>query len=153
VDPLDPRLLAATGLDVDAPVVLSLLEPRPPGSERHQRLVARMANPTLFTAFLRNLGESGQLAIAPVAPRSPAGRARVVFAPWVPALGAGIVRMAGDNIVVDVVQPPPGASPWTPVQVARRYPLTPVRAFQAAGGARQIFREDAMLAAYADGRR
>jgi hypothetical protein len=148
LDPLDPALLAPSGLDVAAPLAGSFFEVLP-GGRVHHRVVATVRDKMLFAAFLMGLAASGKVPLQAVDAASPAGKLGVTTTAKLPGLVA-ILRLDGDTAIVDAFeskQPAPAA------EIARKVPLTPKRPFAAEKGARRLFSPDGAAVAYLDGRR
>lgn len=152
IDPFNPAVLAAPGLDVAAPLALSLLEPAGPGL-MHSRVSATLRDPSLFATFLDAVAASGQVHIARVAPTTPLGRLDVVAAGNLSPDAAVIVRVKGDSAVLDLVNGNDGKKPPAPAEIARRFPWKPMRAFAVGHGARRLFAPESAAVLYVDGRR
>jgi hypothetical protein len=151
LDPLDPGLLAPTGLDIGAPIVagFGMLD----AQTLHVRAVAALRDATLFTSFLAAIAASGQVPLQRVDPATPAGKAGVLATFPLPDGMAGIVRRPsdGDALVVDVLGRA-DQKPIAPVEAARRVPLTVVAPFHPTRGARRLFSSDSALTLYVDAR-
>jgi hypothetical protein len=153
VDPLDPALLAPTGLDVSAPV--AALGELVDASTFRLRVVAQLRDPSLFTTFLAAIAASGQAPmLRPVAPGSPAARQNVIASADF-AGGRALARVQGGELTVDVVGRTDGAGrkPLDLVTLARRFPLGAKAPFHADGGGRRLLSPDAALTLYVDARR
>ncbi len=153
IDPLEPALLSPTGLDVAAPLVASVFEtilpPKP--LMHHHRVVAQLRDPAMFNVFLAGVGASKQAPITAVAPESPLGKLGVVATVEDPSINA-IVRVAGNEAIIDAVSPEEGKG-MAPAAIARRWPLAVKVAFKPERGARRAFSPDAGVVVYVDGRK
>lgn len=148
LDPLDPALLAPSGLDVAAPLAGSFFETLP-GGRVHHRVVGTVRDKMLFAAFLMGLAAGGKVALEAVDASSPLGKLGVTTTAKLPGLVA-ILRLDGDAAIVDAFESP---RPVAPIEIARKVPLQPKRPFVAEKGARRLFAPDGAAVAYADGRR
>jgi len=152
IDPLEPALLGPTGLDVAAPMVASgyqAVAGKP--LLRYHRLVATLRDPAMFNLFITGVAASKQAPLQITDPASALGKLGVIAALEDRDINL-IVRLSGDLAVVDAVTPEHGPG-MTPLQIARKYPLTPRRAFKPERGARRLFAPDAGAVLYVDGRR
>jgi len=148
LDPLDPALLAPSGLDVAAPLAGSFFETLP-GGRVHHRVVATLRDKMLFAAFLMGLAGSGKVALEAVDASSPLGKLGVTTTAKLPGLVA-ILRLQGDTAIVDAFE---SKQPSAPLEIARKVPLQPKKPFVAEKGARRLFAPDGAAVAYVDGRR
>src|SRR5262249_35728506 len=82
------------------------------------------------------------------------GRAGLLASATLPEGGLAIVRVAGDQLVIDATTPWEGKAP-APLELARRFPLAPAAPLPRAGarGARRILFGPGAAAVYVDGRR
>jgi hypothetical protein len=151
IDPFNPAILAAPGIDVAAPLVISLFEPAGP-NQLHTRIAATLRDPATFTTFIDAVAASGQVKIQRVDPASPLGKQGVmatgVFSPDV----ALVVRVKDADVVFDAVNTIDGKKAPAPAELARRFPFAPARAFVVGHGARRLFAPEAAAVAYVDGR-
>jgi hypothetical protein len=152
IDPLSPALLAPTGLDVAAPVALSLFEAAGP-KRHHHRAVAGLRDRASFTAFFAGVAASQQLPMTMVTPDSPMGKQSVIATVELPKDGGNMVlRVTGDVLIIDLVAATQG-KPMAMAEIIKRYPIDVAKPFVAEKGARRLFTPDAALVMYADGRR
>jgi hypothetical protein len=160
VDPFNPAILAAPGIDVAAPVAAALFEPAGQGKLYHHRLAATLRDTTTFTTFVGAVAASGQLReLQAVAPDSPLGKQGVLATAHPSPDLSLVLRLKGDVAVVDALQSVDdhGKAP-PPAEVLRRYPLQPLKPFTVGKGARKLFAPDPQAGApaavlYVDGRR
>lgn len=152
IDPFNPAVLAAPGLDVAAPMALSLLEPAGPGL-LHSRVAAALRDPALFATFLDAVAASGQVHLSRVAPGSPLGKQHVVAAGNLTADAALIIRVQDDTALIDLVHGGEGKKPPPPAELVRRFPWKPLRPFAVGHGARRLFAPESAAVLYVDGRR
>jgi hypothetical protein len=149
IDPFNPIVLAAPGIDVAAPLVASFSE-QAGGGQLHHRVVAAIRDKGLFSTFVQGLIAGGQLKLA-TAPAT-LKDAIAVSAPAAAGERTVLLRTVGDEAVLDVVEPPAGKKAPAPAELARRYPLAPVKSASFARGARRLFAPDATVVLYFDGR-
>jgi hypothetical protein len=155
VDPFNPAILAAPGIDVAAPVAVQLFEPAGQGKLYHHRLAATLRDATTFTTFIGAVAASGQLReLQAVAPDSPLGKQGVLATAHPSPDISLVLRLKGDVAVVDALQSVDdrGKAPL-PAEVLRRYPFQPLKPFTVGKGARKLFAPEFAAALYIDGRR
>ena len=153
IDLFNPAILAAPGIDVAAPVALSLFEPAGPGL-RHSRVAATLRDAATFATFLDAVAASGQLTLTKVDARSPLGKQGVMATGSLSADTTMIVRVLDDALIVDLVNSADGKQkPPAPAELARRFAARPARAFAVGHGARRLFAPGAAAVVYVDGRR
>ncbi|MCU1280528.1 MAG: hypothetical protein JWM53_4074 [bacterium] len=152
IDPFNPAILAAPGIDVAAPMVLSLFEPAGP-SQLHSRLAATLRDPATFATFVDAVAASGQVKLQHVDAASPLGKQGVVATGSLSSDVAIIVRVRESEAILDMVSTTDGKKAPAPAELPRRFPLTPARPFTVAHGARRLFAPEAAAVAYVDGRR
>jgi hypothetical protein len=98
IDPLNPLILAAPGIDVAAPLVASVLEPAGPGL-RHTRVVGLVRDRDTFNTFVFGVIASGQLKLTATKDIKE-GMAAGTPSPDLTVL----VRRSGDEAILDVVE-------------------------------------------------
>ena len=152
LDVFNPAILAAPGIDVAAPMVLSLFEPAGP-SQMHTRLVATLRDPATFATFIDAVAASGQVKLQRVDAASPLGKQGVVATGTLSSDAAIVIRVRESDAIVDMVTTTDGKKAPAPTELPRRFPLTPAHAFQVTHGARRLFAPEAAAVAYVDGRR
>jgi hypothetical protein len=160
IDPFNPAILAAPGIDVAAPVAGALFESAGQGKLYHHRLTATLRDAATFTTFVTAVAASGQVHdLLRVDPESALGRQGVLAtAHPSPDLSLAL-RLKGDVIVLDALQTVDDHEKAPlPAEVLRRYPLAPARPFTVGKGARKLFVPDPQAGApaavlYLDGRR
>jgi hypothetical protein len=152
IDPFNPAILAAPGIDIAAPMVLSLFEPAGPG-QMHTRLVATLRDPATFATFIDAVAASGQVKLTRVDAASPLGKQGVVATGTLSADVAVVIRVRESDAIVDLVSMTDGKKAPAPAELPRRFPLTPARPFAVTHGARRLFAPEAAAVAYVDGRR
>jgi hypothetical protein len=154
VDPFNPAILAAPGIDVASPVAAALFEPAGQGKLYHHRLAATLRDTTTFTTFIGAVAASGQLReLQAVAPDSPLGKQGVLATAHPSPDLSLVLRLKGDIAVVDALQSVDdrGKAP-PPAEVLRRYPLQPLKPFVVGKGARKLFAPEFAAVLYVDGR-
>jgi hypothetical protein len=147
IDPFNPAVLAAPGIDVAAPLVASVFEAAGPNLMR-SRVVATLRDRATFVAFVQGVIASGQVKLA-------------VASAIKDALAAGtpspdttlLLRAVGDEAVLDVLVTRDGKKAPAPAEVARRYPLAPLKPIALGRGARRLFSPEAAAVVYVDGRK
>jgi hypothetical protein len=152
IDPFNPALLAAPGIDVAAPLVLSLLEPAGP-NQAHTRIAATLRDVATFRTFIGALAASGQIKLSYVDPASPAGKQGVVATGNLAPDVAVAIRVVDSDVIVDVVNTIDGKKAPAAADLVRRFAIKPLHPFRAGKGARRLFSPDAAAVAYLDGRR
>jgi hypothetical protein len=155
VDPLDPVLLAPTGIDPAAPIAAALFEAAP-GGRYHHRAVATLRDPIMFTTFIGAIGAAEQSPFKLADSGSPLGKLGVKASGKLPDGSIVIARLDGDTLVVDALGVWDSGSKKqkpTPMEVAKLYPLAVKAPFAAAQGARRLFAPEAAAVLYGDGRR
>src|SRR6185436_14033383 len=100
---LDPTLLSPLGLDVAAPIVVSLFDVQPGGKAYRHRAVATLRDPSLFRAFLGAVAASGQAPLERVDAGSAAGRLGVLASAKLPDGATAIARISGEWLIIDAV--------------------------------------------------
>ena len=151
IDPFNPAILAAPGIDVAAPLMVSLLEPAGP-SLMHTRIAAPLRDPQMFATFLDAVAASGQVKLQRVDAASSLGKQGVLATGVLSADASLVIRVEGSDAVVDLVTTTDGKKAPAPASFVHRYPLKPARPFTAGKGARRLFAPDAAAVAYVDGR-
>jgi hypothetical protein len=152
IDPFNPAILAAPGIDVAAPLVLSLVEPAGP-NQSHSRIVATLRDVGTFTTFIDAIAASGQVKLTRVDAASPLGREGVVAQGNLANDVAVILRVVESDAIVDIVNTTDGKKAPPAAELARRFAIKPLHAFAVGKGARRLFTPDAAAVAYLDGRR
>ncbi len=152
IDPFNPAILAAPGIDVAAPLWISLFEPAGPNLV-HTRVAATLRDPQTFATFIDAVAASGQVKLARVDPASALGKAGVVATGILAPDAAVVIRVHESEAVLDLVNTLDGKKAPAPAQLPRRFPLKPARPFTAAHGARRLFAPEAAAVVYLDGRR
>lgn len=151
IDPLDPLVLAPTGIEPNAAAVASFMEPAGP-NRWHSRLVATLRDKSIFQSFLAGLGMTGQLPIQAVEPGTPLATAGVVAYAPLGNKAMAVVRATDKEVVIDLVNAS-DAKPPTAAEIVKRWPLAPKVAFRVERGARALFAApDTAVVAYVDGR-
>jgi hypothetical protein len=152
IDPLEPALLAPTGLDVAAPLVASVFETASPKPlMHHHRVVAQLRDPAMFSVFLAGVAASKQAPVTAVSADSPLGKLGVIASVESTEVNA-VVRLASNEAIIDAVSPEDGKG-MPPIAIARRWPVAVKTAFKAERGARRMFSPDAGVVLYVDGRK
>ena len=152
IDPFNPAILAAPGIDVAAPLVVSLLEPAGP-TLMHTRIAATLRDPQTFATFIDAVAASGQVKLQRVDAASSLGKQGVMATGMLSPDAALFIRVIETDAVVDLVTTTDGKKAPAPAEFVRRWPLKPSRPFAAGKGARRLFAPDAAAVAYVDGRR
>ncbi|MGZ3429556.1 MAG: hypothetical protein ACXVCV_23055, partial [Polyangia bacterium] len=152
IDVFNPAILAAPGIDVAAPMVLSLFEPAGP-SQMHTRLAATLRDPATFATFIDAVAASGQVKLARVDAASPLGKQGVVATGALSSDASIVIRVRESEAILDLLSTSDGKKAPAPAELPRRFPLTPAHAFGVAHGARRLFAPEAAAVAYVDGRR
>ncbi|HEX8951083.1 MAG TPA: hypothetical protein VF945_04525, partial [Polyangia bacterium] len=152
IDPFNPAILAAPGIDVAAPLVLSLFEPAGP-NQMHTRIAATLRDPQTFTTFVDAVAASGQVKLARVDAASPLGKLGVVATGNLSPDVAVVIRVHEADAVLDLVNTLDGKKAPAPAELPRRFALAPARAFAVERGARRLFAPEAAAVAYVDARR
>ena len=152
IDPFNPAILAAPGIDVAAPLVLSLFEPAGPG-QMHTRIAATLRDPATFTTFIDAVAASGQVKLQRVDAASPLGKQGVVATGTLSPDVAVAIRVHESDAVLDLVSTMDGKKPPAPTELPRRFAMKPARAFSVEHGARRLFAPEAAAVAYVDARR
>jgi hypothetical protein len=152
IDPFNPAILAAPGIDIAAPLVVTLFEPAGP-STLHTRIAATLRDAATFTTFIDAVAASGQVKLQRVDAASPLGKQGVLATGNLSPEVAVIIRVKDSDAVLDVVNTLDGKKAPAPAELARRFALTPARAFAVTHGARRLFAPEAAAVAYVDGRR
>ena len=151
IDPFNPAILSAPGIDVAAPLVLSIFEPAGAGLA-HTRIAATLRDPQTFTTFIDAVAASGQVKLQHVDGSSPLGKLGVVATGNLAPDMTVVIRVHESDAVVDVVNGLDGKKTPAPAELARRFAMTPAHAFSVAHGARRLFAPEAAAVAYVDGR-
>lgn len=151
IDPFNPAILAAPGIDIAAPLVVSLFEAAGP-SQLHTRIAATLRDPATFTTFLDAVAASGQVKIQHVDAASPLGKLGVVASGSMSPDMALIIRVRGADAVLDLVATLDGKKAPAAAELARRFALRPARALAVEHGARRLFSPEAAAVVYTDGR-
>ncbi len=158
VDPLDPALLAPTGIDPAAAIAASLFQPAPNG-RFHHRAVVTLRDQLTFQTFLGAIAASGQAPITMVDANSALGKAGVRFTGNMPDGTVVIARIDGDTLILDALgdsgaqsTPKKKKAAPTAAEVVKLYPLAVKAQFTASAGARKLFAPEAAAVLYADGR-
>ena len=94
IDPFNPAILSAPGIDVAAPLVISLFEPAGV-NQVHSRLAATLRDPQTFTTFVDAIAASGQIKLQHVDPASPLGKLGVVATGNLAPDASAIIRVHG----------------------------------------------------------
>ena len=152
IDPFNPAILAAPGIDVAAPLVMSLLEPAGP-NQSHTRVAATLRDAGTFTTFVDAVAASGQVKLTRVDAASALGKQGVVAQGTLAPDVAVIVRVVDSDAIIDVVNTTDGKKAPAPAELARRFAVKPPHAFNVGKGARRLFTPEAAAVAYLDGRR
>lgn len=152
VDPFNPAILAAPGIDIAAPLVVALFEPAGP-NQLHSRVAATLRDPATFATFIDAVAASGQVKLSHVDTASPLGRAGVIATGEIGADATVIIRVRDSDAVLDLLNTNDRKKAPSPAEVARRFPLAPARAFDVAHGARRLFAPDSAAVLYVDPRR
>ena len=152
IDPFNPAILAAPGIDVAAPLVISLLEPAGVG-QAHTRIVATLRDKATFTTFIDAVSASGQVRLQRIDAASPLGKQGVVATGNLSSDAVVILRVVESDAIVDLVTMSDGKKAPAPAELARRFAVKPGKAFGVAKGARRLFAPEAAAVAYVDGRR
>jgi hypothetical protein len=152
VDVFNPAILAAPGIDVAAPLVLSLFEPAGP-SQLHSRLAATLRDPATFATFVDAVAASGQVKLARVDAASPLGKQGVLATGSLSSDVSIVIRVRESEVILDMISTTDGKKAPLPAELPRRFPLTPARPFTVTHGARRLFAPEAAAVAYVDGRR
>jgi hypothetical protein len=152
IDPFNPAILAAPGLDVAAPLVMSLFEPAGPNLT-HTRIAATLRDPQTFATFIDAVAASGQVKLQRVDAATPLGRQGVVATGSLSPAMSVVIRVHESDAVLDLVSTVDGAKAPAAAELPRRFALAPRRAFSVAHGARRLFAPEAAAVAYVDGRR
>jgi hypothetical protein len=153
IDPFNPALLAAPGIDVAAPLGLQLFEPAG-RNLTHSRGAATLRDPQVFAAFLDALTVTGQVKLSRVEPGSPLAKQGVTATGSFGSSSTLIIRVQGGTVIADLVSSMDQKTRVpAPAEVARRYPSKPLRPFAATRGARRLFAPESAAVVYADGRR
>jgi hypothetical protein len=129
VNPLEPQVLALTGIDPAAQAWVAL---RPLRGGVHLRAALALTEPRVAEALVRTLGSALKIELTSGAP----GTWQGLFPSGEPLL----VRLDGDVLVVDWVLP--GSASPTAGDLARIIPLRPPRAWKAGKGASRLLRGD-----------
>lgn len=155
IDPFNPAILAAPGIDVAAPLALSAFESAGQGKLYHHRLAATLRDPATFTTFVSAVAASGQLRdLQKIDPASPLGKKGVVAMAHPSAELSVVVRLVGSEVVIDALQAEAAdAKTPAPQQVMAQYPLKPGKPFTVGKGARRLFSPESAAVVYLDGRR
>lgn len=155
IDPFNPAILAAPGIDVAAPVAGALFEPLQGGTLYHHRIAATLRDPGTFTTFISAVAASGQVReLTRVDPASPQGKQGVLATAHPSGDLSLVLRLKGDVVVLDALQSidDRGKAPL-PAEVIRRFPLAPPKPFAVGRGARKLFAPESAVVLYVDGRR
>ncbi len=152
IDPFNPAILAAPGIDVAAPLVVSLLEPAGP-NQAHTRIVASLRDVATFLMFVDAISTSGKVNLTHVDAASPLHKQGVVATGNLAPDMAVIVRVVESDAIVDIVNTLDGKKAPAAAELARRFAVKPLHAFSAGKGARRLFAPDAAAVVYLDGRK
>jgi hypothetical protein len=147
IDPFNPAILAAPGIDVAAPLAAALLAPAGPNL-MHTRVAAALRDRAAFDAFVLGVIASGQVKLA-----AATGIKDAVAAGNPSSDVTLLVRVVGDEAVIDVYMTRDGKKAPTAAELARRMPLVPARPMALGHGARRLFAPDAAAVVYVDGRK
>ena len=152
IDPFNPAILAAPGIDVAAPLVMSLFEPAGPG-QMHTRIAATLRDPATFATFIEAVSASGQVKLQRVDAASPLGKLGVVATGNLSPDAAVVVRVPSRTPCSTWSTSSDGKKAPAAAELARRFAMTPARAFAVGHGARRLFAPEAAAVAYVDGRK
>jgi len=152
IDPFNPAILAAPGIDVAAPLVLSLFEPAG-ANQVHSRVAATLRDPATFTTFIDAVAASGQVKLTRVDAASPLGKEGVVATGTLSPSMAVAIRVRGSDAVLDLVATLDGKKAPAATELPRRFAMQPKRAFAVTHGARRLFAPEAAAIVYVDARR
>jgi hypothetical protein len=151
IDPFNPAILAAPGIDIAAPLGISLFEPAGP-NQLHTRIAATLRDPATFTTFIDAVAASGQVKLQRVDAASPLGKQGVMATGTLSPDVAVVIRVKDSDAVLDFVNTVDGKKAPAPAELVRRFALAPARAFAVGHGARRLFAPEAAAVAYVDGR-
>jgi hypothetical protein len=152
IDPFNPAILSAPGIDVAAPLVASFFEPAGPGLV-HSRVAATLRDPQTFATFIDAIAASGQVKLQHVDPASPLGKLGVIATGNLGPDVSVIIRVHQSDAVFDLVNAIDGKKAPAPAEIAHRFPFAVAQPFSVAHGARRLFAPEAAAVAYIDGRR
>lgn len=151
IDPFAPGAFAPTGIDAAAPLAASLWQLDAKARLVHHRLVATV-DPERLLLFLGGMASGGSSRLAIPDPASAEGRAGIRATLALPSGGVAILRLDGNQAIVDAVEPA-GAKAPAAAAVATRWPFAPEKSLaQAPSGARRLITPAATLVLYVDGR-
>ncbi len=146
IDPFNPIILAAPGIDINAPLVASLFE-NVPGFGMHSRIVAQLRDKATFNTFIMGVIASGQLPLT----AAPGIKDAVGMATLSPN-SVCVLRIIGNEALLDEVEVENKKAPAA-AEIARRFPATPARKVVVTRGARKLLSADAAAAIYVDARK
>jgi hypothetical protein len=151
IDPFNPTVLSAPGIDVAAPMWLSF---EPAGLDYvHVRLAFVLADKAAFANFLDGVAASRRIELKRVPETSALGKEGVVATGGMATYLGLVVRRKGDVVTVDLLHAPAGKKVPTPAELSRRFPWSPLKPFSSSRGARRLFVPEAAAVFYVDGRR
>ncbi len=152
IDPFNPAILAAPGIDVAAPLVMSLFAPAGP-NHMETRIAATLRDPAMFSTFIDAVAASGRVKLTRVDAASALGKAGVIATGNPTNDSVLVIRTRDADAVVDFVMTSDGKKAPSPADVLRRFPLAPAKPLDRAHGARRLFTVDAAAVVYVDARR
>jgi hypothetical protein len=147
IDPFNPVIMAAPGIDVAAPLVASLFEPVV-GLGMHTRVVAQLRDKATFNTFVMGVIASGQLPLGP----APGIKDAVAMGNPAPTTVL-LVRVIGNEALLDLVEVDDGKKAPPAAELARRFPPAPLRKFVPGRGARRLLAPDSAAVLYVDARK
>jgi len=152
IDPFNPAILSAPGIDVAAPLVVSLFEPAGAGLV-HSRVAATLRDPQTFATFIDAIAASGQVKLQHVDPASSLGKLGVIATGNLSPDVTVIIRVHQSDAVLDLVNSVDGKKAPAPAELARRFALAAAHPLSIAHGARRLFAPEAAAVVYVDGRK